>query len=162
MADLRRQSAVGKIKAVANDYGDDIGGWIKQLASRYAIGSALLIVALMLVIAAVGVGAAALLHWLSMEFSVYWAFAILGGSLLLAAALFAVIGVGMIEQPIKPLPSPSRHLQSARLAVTTPLATKVAALTRPADETTQLVAVASGVLLVGWAFASFVSRRRDG
>lgn len=90
-----------QIKLALTSYARDRADQGKGIAVGYAVAAGLFVVAGLFVLAACFVGFAALFRWLEIRYGEFIAFAIIGGILLVLAALCATIGM-IRMRPAKP------------------------------------------------------------
>jgi hypothetical protein len=142
-------------------YGGELRGWIGGLALQYATAIVLLVSAGASVLAAVGVGIAALFHWLELNYGANDAYAIVTGLLLLLGLTSALAGYLMLRRALPPVPRPASHAKAlgrsvaadAMLAVSVPHKALV-----KADPVTEVMIGLAAACLVGWLASSRMSR----
>ena len=139
-----------------------LAAWAKQRATGYGVTAALILFAILFIGIGAGVGIAALFHWIELQYGASTAYSVIGGSfgVVGVSALLGTLTLGKRRKP--PLPAPPSVTQLVRRAAL-PMANRFALETRTgiagrADGTTQLLAAAAALLLIGWAVASRTTR----
>jgi hypothetical protein len=157
MAMSDRISEPLSLREVVQAYGQELRGWASGITVRYGIAVALLLSAGAGIIAAIGVGIAALFHWLETAYGAYPAYGIVSGLLLLLAAASALTAIALLKQGLPPLPRPHRHAAAAGRSVA---ARAVLAASSPhkslmkADPVTEVMIGLAAACLVGWLASS--------
>jgi hypothetical protein len=126
---------------------------------RYAIAVVLLLSAGASVLAAIGVGLAALFHWLEAGYGSYAAYGIVAGLLVVLGLVAALAGILLLKQPLPPLPSPRRQMKAAGRSIggdATLASSDPGKALMKADRATEVMIGLAAVCLVGWVS----SRRR--
>jgi hypothetical protein len=163
---LRRGKPRG-FSALWRSYGQDLRGWVGQLAAGYGIAAALFFGGILAVFAAMAVGAVAFFHFLEFRYGTNMAFAALGCGLLALGAILLLAGYLVMSRRVAPLPRPERQFRAARqMLVGTTIARAVTALHDPEtakpDVTTQVLLGAAAILAMGWLVASHLGSTGSG
>jgi hypothetical protein len=148
-------------KGFLQSYGSDLRSWASGIAVRYVIAVALCLAGTASLIAAAAVGFAALFRWVEMHYGPTIAYSAVGGGLAVLGLLGFLIGIVVFKGPLPRLPRPHRHAGALGRSVATRVMLAPAGgqkLLR-ADMTTEILAGAAAVLLVGWVAASRLNRR---
>jgi anti-sigma factor RsiW len=153
-----------KFKGLLKSYGEDLKGWTTRIAIRYVIAVALLLSAGAGFIAAIGVGIAALFHYLESLYGLNVAYAAIGGLLLCISLLGALTAILLLKVALPPMPRPRRRhtkaverslAANAMLAASAPNRT----LLKP-DSTTEVMVGLAAACLVGWLVLSRIDQSR--
>jgi hypothetical protein len=149
---LPPRSAGGELRA----YGRELRTWSTGLLTRYAISVMLLLAAFAGLIGAIAVGFGALFHFLQIKYSIWIAYASIGGLLAVLAMLLAALGIAKLRQEMPPLPDPRRHAKAAsRIAARESI--EALAASGPALAKRPVLPAAIGfasIGLLGWFIAS--------
>jgi len=138
-------------------YGQKLRGWTGSIALRYILAVVFLLAAGASVIAAAGVGLAALFRWIETHYGTAYAYGGVGGLLILLALISALAGLVLLKRPLPPLPSPRRQMKTAGRAIT---ANAMLAASRPhkalikADPATEIMIGLAAACLAGWLVSS--------
>ena len=138
-------------------YGRALRGWTGGIALRYILAVVFMLAAAACVIAAVGVGLAALFHWIDAYYGTTYAYGGIAGLLVLLALISALVGIVLLKRPLPPLPSPRRQMKTASRAIT---ANAMLAVSRPhralikADPATEIMIGLAAACLAGWLVSS--------
>lgn len=143
-------------------YGRELRRWIGGITTRYAIALVLLFSGCASIIAAIGVGIAALFHWLEVHYGANHAYAIIAGLLIFLGLVGALTGYLLLTRPLPPLPRPARHAKAigrsvaadAMLAASAPHKALV-----KADPATEVMIGLAAACLVGWLLSSRMNPR---
>jgi hypothetical protein len=82
-------------------------------ATSYAVAAGLFAAAGIFLIAALLVGATALFRWIEINYGLFWAFGVIGGLLLVIAAICAALAAGRLKRPPPHFPSLASRLRVA-------------------------------------------------
>ena len=148
---------VGSFTGLLQSYGQDLRGWAGDIAVRYCIAIVLLLAGGAGIVAAIGVGIAALFGWLEATYGVNIAYAVVIGSLLLLSAVSGLTAIIMLKQPLPALPRPHRHAASAGRSVAAKAMLAVSAPHKSlakADPVTEVMIGLAAACLVGWLVTS--------
>jgi hypothetical protein len=144
-------------------YVTELKRWSAKIATGYALAAALLIAGAFLIAVALGVGVAALFHWLEAHYGPYVAYGALAGLFSLIGIVSFFSGLRLLRRPLPPVPRPRRQARALKRAIALPAASRALTSvyfgngTRP-DKVTQALACAAAVTLLGWIAASYVRR----
>lgn len=137
--------------------------WAKKRATSYGIAAALILGAILFIGIAAGVGAAALFHWIELNYGAWTAFSVIGGFFAAVGLIALLVALILLRRGSPPLPAPPdvTHL-FGRMAL--PMASRLASETRRgtdprADGTTRLLATGAALFLIAWAVTSRATRR---
>jgi hypothetical protein len=157
------KTALSSVKGLVQSYVFDLRDWAGGLATKYAIAAALLIVGGAFVLASMIVGLVAVFHWVEINYSIYNAYAVVGGGLLVMGVISFLIGLRLIRKPNRQIPLARRQIAIAKSNFVAP----VLLGTNPrrgnvfvADPVTGTLAGAAAVLLAAWVAASTLHRSR--
>jgi hypothetical protein len=155
----------GFLVRILKSYGDDVRKWLAGIGTRYAAGIGLMVGGALLQMVAAGVGTAAALHYVEIEYGTYTAYAIVGGAygILGVDGLFA--GRVLLGRSASPAPSPQPQIQILKQSLAVPtaalfLSSKRRKILRP-DALTQVLAVGAAATLLGWVAATQLECRHD-
>ena len=157
MAMFDRTSEASSLKGALQSYGRDLRGWAGGITTRYAIAVALLLSAGAGIIAAIGVGIAALFHWLETAYGVNAAYGIVISLLLVLGVASALTGIVLLRQELPPLPRPHRHAAAAGRAVAARAMLTASAPHRSlakADRVPEVMIGLAAACLLGWLVSS--------
>jgi hypothetical protein len=101
------------IKRATRSYLRDRTNQATSTASSYAVAAGLFAAAGIFLIAALLVGATALFRWIEINYGLFWAFGIVGGLLLVIAAICAALATGKLKRPPPHFPSLASRLRVA-------------------------------------------------
>ena len=158
-----RTSSRASPSALLRSYMAELNRWAAKIATGYALATAILVAGVFSIAVALGIGVAALFHWLEVHYGPYVAYATLGGLFLLGGIAGFVIGLRLLRRPLPPLPRPRRQVRALKHAIAAPAVSRALSTvyvgngTRP-DKVTQALACAAAVTLLGWIAASYVQR----
>jgi len=144
-------------------YAGDLRGWIGGLTLRYAIAVVLLLSAGASIIAAIGVGIAALFHWIEVNYGANEAYAIVAGLLVFLGIVGALIAWMLLRRALPPLPRPGRQAKAVGRSVA---ADAILAASMPhkalvkTDPVTEVMIGLAAACLVGWLVSSRMGRSR--
>jgi hypothetical protein len=128
---------------------------------RYAMAVILLLSAGASMIGAIGVGLAALFHWLEASYGSDAAYGIVAGLLTFLAFVGALAGILLLKQPLPPVPSPMRQVKEAGRSVAGDAMLAVSAPHKAlmkADPVTEAMIGLAAACLVGWLVSSRLGR----
>jgi hypothetical protein len=113
-------------------------------------------------VAALAVGLAAGFYWLDMHYGPYVAYGALASLLFLIGLGGVVAGLLLLKKSLPPIPRPERQARELKRAIAVPATARlITALhgnpVRP-DRTTQALAGAAAITLVGWIVTSYLRR----
>jgi hypothetical protein len=157
MAALGQSAPPGLVGGFLQSYGRELRGWASRITVRYAIAVVLLLSGGAGIVAAIGVGIAALFHWLEIKYGSTVAYEAVIGVLALLGVLSALIGVVLLKIALPPVPRPHRHGRAAGRSVA---AKAGLALSAPreslvkADPVTEMMIGLAAACLVGWLVSS--------
>ena len=101
------------IKRATRSYLRDRTNQATSTASSYAVAAGLFAAAGIFLIAALLVGATALFRWIEINYGLFWAFGVVGGLLLVIAAICAALATGKLKRPPPHFPSLASRLRVA-------------------------------------------------
>ncbi|WP_249144177.1 hypothetical protein [Bradyrhizobium lablabi] len=134
-----------------------------RLATGYALALGLMLMGLISLVIAVGVGVAAAFHVIEVRYGAPLAYGVVGGLFLVLGIAGLLVGRGLLKRSAPPVPRPRRQADMLKRAVAVPVAARLISTSRmarvQADPVTQALAAAAAVTLVGWIAASRFKRR---
>ena len=157
MAMFDQTSRPGSLRGLLQSYGQELRGWAGGITLRYGVAMALLLSAGAGIIAAIGVGIAALFHWLETAYGANAAYGIVIALLLFLGVACALTAIVLLKRGLPPLPRPHRHAAAAGRSVA---ARAVLAASAPhkglvkADPVTEVMIGLAAACLVGWLVSS--------
>jgi hypothetical protein len=86
-------------------YVTDLNRWARRIITGYALTAAILVMGGCSILVALGVGAAALFHWLEVNYGPYVAYGGLGGFFLLLGIVCIIVGLQLLKRSIPPVPA---------------------------------------------------------
>jgi hypothetical protein len=104
---------VNQIKLAARSYLRDRANQATNTVTSYAVAAGLFAVAGFFLIAACFVGVTALFRWIEINYGMFWAFGVVGGLLLVIAAICAAIAASKLKPRQPHFPSLSSRLRVA-------------------------------------------------
>jgi hypothetical protein len=114
-------------------------------------------------VAAIGVGLAALFHWLEAKYGPYAAYGLIASLLLILTLIGALAGILLLKKPLPPLPDPRQPVKAAGRAVASETAVTLAsapnALMR-ANRRMQVMIGLAAACFLGWLVSSRRERER--
>jgi uncharacterized membrane protein len=112
------------------------------------------------VIAAIGVGLAALFQWLEASYGLNAAYGGIAGLLIFAGIVAALSGVVLLKKSLPALPSPRRQMKAAGRSVTAEamLAASPDKILMKADPITETMIGLAAACFVGWLVSSRLRR----
>jgi hypothetical protein len=149
--------------ALLGSYLAELKRWVAKIATGYVLAAVMLVAGALSIAVALGVGAAALFHWLEVRYGPYAAYGTLGGLFLFGGIAGLFIGLQLLKRPAPPVPTPHRQARALQRAITTPAVARTFTTVyagnrdRP-DKVTQVLAGAAAVTLLGWIATSYVRR----
>ncbi|MBV9460266.1 MAG: hypothetical protein JO141_22535 [Bradyrhizobium sp.] len=149
MSSLGKSTPPGLLSGFVRSYGRDLRGWASGILIRYAVAVILLLGAAAGLIAAIGVGADALFHWLETNYGLATAYEVIAGILAGLGIASAVIGVAMLKAAPPPLPRPHPHARAAASKATMALAMPARGLAK-SDRTTEVMIGLAAACVAGW------------
>jgi hypothetical protein len=156
-----RTSGQASLSELLGSYLVELKGWVARIKTGYALAATMLLAGALSIAIALGVGIAALFHWLAGLYGPYVGYGMLGGLFLLVGLVCIVVGLQRFKRPMPAIPLPRRQAQALKRAVAAPavarLVTNAAGGSRP-DKVTQALAGAAAVALLGWIATSYVRR----
>ncbi len=161
MAMFDQTSEPRSLRGLVHSYGRELRGWAGGITLRYGIAVALLLSAGAGIIAAIGVGIAALFHWLEIAHGAYAAYGIVIGLLLFLAVASALTAIVLLKQGLPPLPRPHRHAAAAGRSVAAGAGLAASAPHKSlmkADPVTEVMIGLAAACLVGWLVSSRVGQ----
>jgi hypothetical protein len=144
-------------------YAGDLKGWTTGIVIRYVLAVALLFAATASLIGAIGVGLAALFHWLELTYGLKTAYAAVAGLLVVLGLVSIGIGVLLLKGKLPPFPRPGRQRTKAAgrsIAARAMLATTSNRGLLKTDGATEIMIGLAAACLVGWLAASRLARGR--
>jgi hypothetical protein len=155
----RRPSSSGLL----GGYVTDLNRWARRIITGYALTAAILVMGGCSILVALGVGAAALFHWLEVNYGPYVAYGGLGGFFLLLGIVCIIVGLQLLKRSIPPVPRPRRQIHAVQQAVTIPAASRLLATMHAGnavkpDKVTQALAGTAAMVLLGWIATSYIWR----
>lgn len=163
MAVFSQFSSPTSLKRSVQSYGGELRGWIGSLTVRYAIAVVLLLSAGASIIAAIGVGIAALFHWVEVHHGANEAYAIVAGLLVFLGVVCALIAWMQLKRALPPIPRPGRQAKAVGRSVaadailTSSLPRKALA---KADPVTEVMIGLAAACLMGWLVSWRMGRSR--
>jgi hypothetical protein len=112
-------------------------------------------------IGAIGVGLAALFHWLEANYGSDAAYGIIAGLLIFLGFIAAFAGILLLKRPLPPLPSPRRQVKAAGRSVAGDAMLAISAPHKAlmkADPVTETMIGLAAACLVGWLVSSRLGR----
>ena len=161
MASFGQNSRHASLRASLQSYIAELRGWVGRISGRYATAAILLLSGTASVIAAIGVGLAALFHWLEANYGSIAAYGIIAGLLIFAGIIAALSGIVLLKNPLPAVPSPRQQMKAAGRSVT---ARAMLAASAPdkvlikADPITETMVGLAAACLVGWLISSRLRR----
>src|ERR1700683_5036768 len=107
-----RTSSQALLSGLSGWYIADLNKWVLQIATGYALATAILVAGAFSIAIALGVAAAALFRWLETCYGSYVAYGSLGGVFLLAGVFSVIIGLRSLKRPMPPMPRPRRQARA--------------------------------------------------
>ncbi len=159
----RAKASPPTLKRLVRSYFLDLKDWLSGLVVHYAIAVALSIVGGAVMLAGIGVGVAALFHWIETNHGTYTAYAVVGGGLLVMGVIGIAVGLRLLKKTDRHVPGPQRQIAIAKRNFLAP------ALLRAepgrgnvfaADPVSGVLAGTAAVLLAGWVVSSTIHRSR--
>jgi hypothetical protein len=163
MASAGHMSPPRSPSGLLKSYGQQLRGWTGRIALRYIIAVICLLAAGAGVVAAIGVGLAALFRWIEINYGTIFAYAGIAGLLIVLALASAVTGLVLLKQPLPPLPSPRKQIKTAGRTVATEAMLAVSAPHKAlmkADPATEIMIGLAAACLAGWLVSSRLGRSR--
>jgi hypothetical protein len=159
MTSLGQSAPPGLLTGFIRSYGGDLRGWASGIIIRYVIALILLLAAGAGLIAAVGVGANALFHWLDTNYGLTVAYEAVIGGLAGLGIVSALIGIALFKASLPSLPRPHRHGRSAAVKATMALPVPNRGLTK-ADPATEVMIGLAAACLIGWLVSSRIAKTK--
>jgi hypothetical protein len=138
-------------------------GWTGSIALQYILAAIFLLAAGASVVAASGVGLAALFRWIEISYGASLAYAGVAGLLVVLGLLSALTGIIFLKQPLPPIPSPRKQVKAAGRTITTEAMSAVSAPHKAlvkADPVTEIMIGLAAACLAGWLVSSRLGRSR--
>ena len=151
------QTPPGPISGLLRSYAGELKGWSTRIAIRYVVAVAFLLAAAADIVGAIGVGIAALFHWLESTYGSNTAYAAVAGLLVVLGLVSAGVAVVLLKGKLPPIPRPKRqHAKEAgrSLAARTMLATTSNKGLLKTDPATEIMIGLAAACLVGWLVVS--------
>jgi hypothetical protein len=104
---------LNQIKLAARSYLRDRTNQATATFTSYAVAAGLFSAAGIFLIAACLVGITALFRWIEINYGMFWAFGVVGGLLLVIAAICAALAAGKLKRPPPHFPSLTSRLRVA-------------------------------------------------
>lgn len=161
MAPLGQISSARSLNGLLRSYGRDLRGWTGSVTIRYAVAVILLLSGGASVLGAIGVGLAALFHWLEARYGSNSAYGIVSGLLILLGLICAIAGILLLKRPLPHLPSPRRQMKEAGRSVAGDAMLAISAPHKAlmkADPVTETMIGLAAACLVGWLVSSRLGR----
>jgi hypothetical protein len=152
------------LSGLLQSYGQQLRGWTGRIALRYVIAVTFLLAAGAGVMAAIGVGLAALFRWIEISYGTTFAYAGVAGLLLVLALISAFTGLVLLKQPLPSLPSPRKQIKAAGRTVASEAMLAVSAPHKAlikADPATEIMIGLAAACLAGWLVSSRLGRSRE-
>jgi hypothetical protein len=157
----------GAIFALLQSYLADLRRWGARLATGYAVAAGMLLAGVLAIFAAIAVGIGALFHVVTVRYGIDWAYAAIGGGLLIAGLGLLGVGWVVLRRPAPTFPRPRRQAQAAKRMMVRPAV--LGAVTRlyeakasKADPVTKVLIGAAATLLLSWVVATHLQSRSQG
>jgi hypothetical protein len=151
------------LSGLMQSYGQQLRGWTGRIALRYIIAVVFLLAAGAGVIAAIGVGLAALFRWIDIHYGTTFAYGGIAGLLIVLALVSALAGLILLRQPLPSLPSPRKQIKTAGRTVASEAMLAVSAPHKAllkADPATEIMIGLAAACLAGWLVTSRLGRSR--
>jgi hypothetical protein len=151
------------LSRLLQSYGHQLRGWTGSIALRYILAVICLLAAGAGVVAAAGVGLAALFRWIDINYGATFAYAGVAGLLIVLALVCALTGLALLRQPLPPRPSPRKQIKTAGRTVATEAMLAVSAPHKAlmkADPATEIMIGLAAACLAGWLVTSRFGRSR--
>jgi hypothetical protein len=144
-------------------YVTDLNQWARRIVTGYALAVAILVAGGCSIVVAFGIGAAALFHWLEINYGPYVAYGGFGGFFLLLGIACIIAGLQSLKRSIPSAPRPRRQIRALQRAAAVPIASRVLARINAGDAVkpdriTQALAGTAAVVLLGWIATSYIRR----
>jgi len=159
MTSSGRSTSPGLLRGFIQSYTGDLRGWASGLVIRYVIALILLLAAGAGLIAAIGVGANALFHWLDTNYGLAIAYEAIIGGLVGLGIVSALLGIALLKAAPPSLPRPHRHGRSVAAKATMALSVPNRGLTK-ADPVTEVMIGLAAACLVGWLVSSRIAKTK--
>ena len=144
-------------------YGLQLRGWVGGIGLRYGLAAILLLSGGASLLAAVGVGFAALFHWLEANYGSNHAHAMVIGLLVFLGLASALAAVVLFKRELPPIPRPGhqtralgRHLAADAIITASPSRRDPMKMDAP----TEMLAGLAAACLVGWLVSSRIGASR--
>jgi hypothetical protein len=144
-------------------YGLQLRGWAGGIGLRYGVAAILLLSGGASLLAAVGVGFAALFHWLEANYGSNHAYAMVIGLLVFLGVASALAAVVLLKRELPPIPRPGhqtralgRHLTADAIITASPSRGGPMKMDAP----TEMLAGLAAACLVGWLVSSRIGASR--
>jgi len=164
MLSPRQTSTAGFVGGLLQSWASDLKAWTAGIAVRYAIAVILLLATAAGLIATIGVGFAALFHWIATVYEPNTAYAAIAGLLLGLSLVGAFIAVWLLKRSLPPVPRPRRDQTRAARRSLANDAILMASVPRKAllkaDPATEIMIGLAAACLVGWLVSSRLGRSR--
>jgi hypothetical protein len=144
-------------------YVTDLNRWARRIVAGYALAAAILVVGGCSTVVAFCIGAAALFHWLEVNYGPYAAYGGFGGFFLLLGIACIIVGLQSLKRSIPSVPRPRRQIHALQQAIAVPAASRVLATmyaddaVKP-DKITQVLAGSAAIVFLGWIATSYIRR----
>lgn len=146
-------------------YGNNLKTWTTGIVIRYAIAVTLLLAAGAGLIAAIGVGMAALFHWIESIYGLNTAYAAVAGLLVCLSVVSAAAALWLLKRSLPSVPRPRRQKTKAAGGSLAADAMLSAFLPRRillhADPATEVMIGLAAACLVGWLVTSRLDQSRN-
>lgn len=158
-----RTSLPASPSGLLGSYVAELRGWVAQIATGYALAAAMLVAGGCSIAVAVGIGVAAVFHWLEARYGDYVAYGTLGGLFLLIGIVGVSVGVRLLGRRVPVPPRPRRQTRAlkraiALSAISRALDTRNAESGFRPDKVTQTLAGAAAAAFLGWIASSYIRR----
>lgn len=147
-------------RALLRAYELELRGWVGTIGLRYGAAAFLLVSGGVSVLAAIGVGVAALFHWLEANYGSNYAYAVVIGLLVFLGLASALASVLLLKRKLPPVPRPghktrevSRQMAADAIIATSPPPKGLMKM----DAATELLAGLAAACLLVWLASSRMS-----
>ena len=144
-------------RALLRAYGLELRGWVGTIGLRYGAAAFLLLSGGVSLLAAIGVGMAALFHWLEANHGSNYAYAIVIGLLVFLGLASALASVLLLKRELPPVPRPGHktragggHMAADAIIAASPSPKGLMKM----DAATELLAGFAAACLLGWLASS--------
>ena len=163
MSSLDSTSVPASWRVLLRAYGRELRGWVGNIGLRYGTAAFLLISGGISLLAAIGVGIAALFHWLEANYGSNHAYAIVIGLLVFLGLASALASVVLLKRELPPIPRPGHQTRAlGRRVAADAIITASSSRKGPMkmDAATAMLAGLAAACLVGWLVSSRMGASR--